>query len=155
MIRKQFFNNVLPIVVFICWLSTPVIAADLGLVDLLSNQLGVSKDQAQGGAGSIFQLAKKNLGSADFSSIAKAVPGMDKMMGAAPKTEEKSSAFGNVSSMLGGNPNKLQGLAGLAGSFKELGMSGDMVGKFTPIILDYVKNMGGEGTMGLLKGALQ
>ena len=143
------------IAVFICWVSTPVIAADLGLVDLLSSQLGVSKDQAQGGAGSIFQLAKKNLGSADFSSIAKAVPGMDKMMGAAPKTEKKSSTLGGISSMMGGSSNKLQGLAGLAGSFKSLGMSGDMVGKFTPIILDYVKNKGGEGTMNLLKSALQ
>jgi len=45
-------------------------------------------------------------------------------------------------------------MAALTGSFKKLGLSGDMVGKFTPIILDYVKTQGGEYVMNLLKGAL-
>jgi hypothetical protein len=126
----------------------------MGLVDRLSNQLGVSKDQAKGGAGSIFQLAKKNLNVEDYSSIAKAVPGIDQMIGAAPKAEKSSSTLGNISSMVGGSSNKIQGLAGLASSFKQLGMSGDMVNKFTPIIFDYVKNKGGDHAMNLLKGAL-
>ena len=38
--------------------------------------------------------------------------------------------------------------------FEKLGLTGDMVNKFTPIILDYVKNKGGEHAMSLLKGAL-
>ena len=50
--------------------------------------------------------------------------------------------------------NKLAGMAGLESSFEKLGLSGDMVGKFTPIILDYVKNKGGEHAMNLLKGVL-
>jgi hypothetical protein len=45
-------------------------------------------------------------------------------------------------------------MAGLTSSFEKLGLSGDMVNKFTPIILDYVKNQGGEHAMNLLKGAL-
>ena len=131
---------------------TPTYAGDMGLVDLLSSQLGVSKDQAEGGAGSIFQLAKQNLSVKDFSSIAKAVPGIDQMMGAAPKVEGSSSTLGGISSMIGSN--KLGGMAGLTSSFEKLGLNGDMVSKFTPIILDYVKNKGGEHAMNLLKGAL-
>ena len=138
-----------------CWIvCTPVFAGDVDLVDLLSSQLGVSKDQAKGGAGSIFQLAKQNLSVEDFSSIVKAVPGIDQMMGAAPKPEKNTSTLGNISSMVGGSSNKLQGLAGLASSFKQLGMSGDMINKFTPIILDYVKNKGDDHAMNLLKSAL-
>jgi hypothetical protein len=124
----------------------------MGLVDLLSSQLGVTKDQAEGGAGSIFQLAKQNLNVEDFSSIAKAVPGIDQMIGAAPKVEGSSSSLGGISSMMGSN--KLGGMAGLTSSFEKLGLSGDMVSRFTPIILDYVKNKGGEHAMNLLKGAL-
>ncbi|MGD2150383.1 MAG: DUF2780 domain-containing protein [Desulfobacterales bacterium] len=155
MIRGQFFNKILLTLLSICWMAyTPIYAGDLGLVDLISSQLGVSKNQAQGGAGSIFQLVKQNLSVEDFSSIAKAVPGIDQMIGAAPKIEESSSALGGISSMMGKTSNKLGGMAGLTSSFEKLGLSGDMVNKFTPIILDYVKNKGGEHAMNLLKGAL-
>jgi hypothetical protein len=153
MIRRQFVINIFSIFFLICWITyTPIYAGDMGLVDLLSSKLGVTKDQAQGGAGSIFQLAKQNLSVKDFSSIAKGVPGIDQMIGAAPKVEGSSSSLGKISSMMGSN--KLGGMAGLTSSFEKLGLSGDMVGKFTPIILDYVKNKGGEHAMNLLKGAL-
>jgi hypothetical protein len=74
------------------------------------------------------------------------------MIGAAPKVEGSSSSLKGISSMMGSN--KLGGMAGLTNSFEKLGLSGDMVNKFTPIILDYVKNKGGEHAMNLLKGAL-
>jgi hypothetical protein len=153
MIRRQLAIKIFSIFFLICWITfTPTYAGDMGLVDLLSSQLGVTKDQAEGGAGSIFQLAKQNLNVEDFSSIAKAVPGIDQMIGAAPKVEGSSSSLGGISSMMGSN--KLGGMAGLTSSFEKLGLSGDMVSKFTPIILDYVKNKGGEHAMNLLKGAL-
>ena len=151
MIRKQFAIRIFSMLFLICCITyTPTYAGDLGLVDLLSSQLGVTKGQAEGGAGSIFQLAKQNLSVEDFSSIAKAVPGIDKMMGAAPKLE--GSSLGGISSMMGSN--KLGGMAGLTSSFEKLGLSGDMVNKFMPIILDYVNKKGGEHAMNLLKGAL-
>jgi len=153
MIRGQFINKILLTLLSIfLMVYAPAYAGDMGLVDLLSSQLGVTKDQAQGGAGSIFKMAKQNLSVEDFSSIAKAVPGIDQMMGAAPKVEGSSSSLGSLSSMMGSN--KLGGMAGLTSSFEKLGLSGDMVSKFTPIILDYVKNKGGEHAMNLLKGAL-
>ena len=153
MIRKRSAIKIFSILFLICWITyTPTYAGDMGLVDLLSSQLGVTKSQAEGGAGSIFQLAKQNLSVKDFSSVAKAVPGIDQMLGAAPKVEGSSSSLGKISSMMGNN--KLGRMAGLTSSFEKLGMSGDMVSKFTPIILDYVKNKGGEHVMNLLKGAL-
>ena len=153
MIRKQFAIRIFSMLFLICCITyTPTYAGDLGLVDLLSSQLGVTKGQAEGGAGSIFQLAKQNLSVEDFSSIAKAVPGIDKMMGAAPKLEGSSSSLSGISSMMGSN--KLGGMAGLASSFEKLGLSGDMVDKFMSIILDYVNKNGGEHAMNLLKGAL-
>jgi hypothetical protein len=135
-------------------LFTPAHAQDMGLVDLLTSQLGITKGQASGGAGSIFQLAKQNLEVEDFASVAQAVPGIDQMIGAAPKVEGSSSSLGGISSMLGGSSKKLGGMAGLTSSFEKLGLSSNMVDKFIPIILDYVKKSGGESVMNLLKGAL-
>jgi len=154
--RKIRFNILLFTILCACWgVVSTAHAVDMGLVGLLSNQLGVSKDQASGGAGSIFQLAKNNLSSEDFGSVANVVPGMDQLLAAAPQQKKASGSLGNLSSMVGGSSNKIGGLASLAGAFGQLGMSGDMVGKFTPIILEYVKNMGGDMPMSLLKGALK
>jgi hypothetical protein len=137
------------------WMAgTPAFAEEKGLVDLLSSQLGVTQTQAEGGAGSIFSLAKQNLSTEDFSTVAKAVPGIDKMMDAVPKADKSSGALGGLSSMLGGSSGKLGKMASLAGSFEKLGLSSDMIGQFTPIIFNYVKEKGGDYAMKLLKGAL-
>ena len=73
-------------------------AADLGLIQLLSNNLGVTEKQATGGVGSIFNLAKQNLGADDFTQVATAVPGIDKMMAATPKPEGAAGMLGGASS---------------------------------------------------------
>ncbi|MBN1277291.1 MAG: DUF2780 domain-containing protein [Deltaproteobacteria bacterium] len=153
--RGKFFKGKLVSLFTICllWYAQSY-AGDSGLIGLLSSQLGVTEGQAEGGAGSIFQAARQNLSIEDFSKVAGAVPGIDRMLGAAPKLEGSSGTLGGLSSMVGGSSGKLGGMAALTGSFEKLGLSGDMVGKFTPVILDYVKTQGGEYVMDLLKGAL-
>jgi len=129
-------------------------AGDSDLVGLLASQLGVSQDQAEGGAGSIFKLAKQNLSNQDYSSLASKIPGLDKMIGTAPEPEEKSDLFGSISSLFGSSSDKLDKAADLKSSFQKLGMGGDMVGQFMPIIYNYVKEKGGETLMNSLKEAL-
>jgi hypothetical protein len=155
MTLKRFLGTFLLAVLVIGWGAfCPSYGEDMGLTGLLMSKLGVSNNQAQGGVGAIFQLAKSRLGTEDFGSVAKAVPAMDTLLGAAPKTKGGTSGLGRLSSMLGGKSTSLGGLADLAGSFGQLGLSVDMVGKFIPIILDYVKGTGGSKVMNLLKGAL-
>jgi hypothetical protein len=131
-----------------------VLAEDLGLVQLLSKNLGVTEKQATGGAGSIFNVAKQKLSADDFAQVAKAVPGIDKMMATAPKSEGVTGMLGGASSLLGGSAPSVDKAASLSGSFSQLGMNAGMVNKFTPIILDYVKSKGGEQTMKILQSAL-
>jgi len=121
------------------------------LVGMLTDQLGVSSEQATGGAGAIFDYAKDNLSADDFSTIAKGIPGMDGLLGAAPEADT-GSAMGKVGNMLGGSDSSLGGLAGLASSFESLGLSPDMVSKFAPIVSDYVGKMSGDQAMALLQG---
>jgi len=155
MLREKIMRRMSFTLLLVCWIAfTPAYAGDLGLVDLLTNQLGVTKDQASGGAGSIFNLAKENLGDKDFGTISETVPGIDGMMDSAPKAEESTSVLGSASSMLGGGSSKLGKTTALADSFNKLGLDSDMVGKFVPIVLDYVKENGGQLAMDLLKSAL-
>lgn len=136
--------------------SSPVFAQDTSLVNLLTQQLGVTEPQAQGGAGAIFDLAKQKLSPQEFSQVSNTVPDMNGLLEAAPKKEDSLGAmFGGTTSIFGGGGQSLEGLAGLASSFSQLGLSPDMASQFVPIILDYVKLNGGETVSNLLAAVLQ
>lgn len=121
------------------------------LVQTLSSQLGISGEQASGGAGALFEYAKNNLSPDDFATIAKGIPGMDSMLIMAPEPEN-SSAMGKAGNVLGDADSSLGGMAGLASSFESLGLNGDMVSKFVPIVTDYVGKMSGDQAKQILQG---
>ncbi|MES9854039.1 MAG: DUF2780 domain-containing protein [Candidatus Thiodiazotropha sp. L084R] len=123
------------------------------LLGALTSQLGVTTEQASGGAGSLFKMAQSNLSEGDFSQIASVVPGIEDMMSGATSSGKESGAVGAVASMLGDN-SSAGSLANLASSFGNLGMDSDMVGKFMPIVLDFLQTQGGDTVMSLMKGAL-
>ena len=128
---------------------------DLGLVSLLTKDLGITKTQAEGGAGAIFNMAKGSLSAEDFGKVSNAVPEMDDLLNTAPKTSGLSGAIAGKTSLLGGSADKLTGLASLADTFSGLGLKSDMVSKFVPIILSYVQSNGGESVKNLLAGVLK
>jgi len=123
-------------------------AQGLDLISTLTSQLGVSQKQASGGAGALFNMAKEELGSTKFSSIEKSVPGIGQMM----KDGDIDLGGGGMSS-LSGMASSLEGIAKVNAIFKKLGLSPEMVQKFMPIILSYVKGKGGSGVSSLLASA--
>ncbi len=125
------------------------------ILDVLTDQLGVTEEQAKGGVGAIFNLAKEKLGDTDFSKVAEAVPGMDDLLGAAPESGGLAGMVGGLASKIGGGAGKLGSLASLAGGFKGLGLDSGMVGKFIPIILSFVQSKGGDSIKSLLAGVLK
>ena len=132
--------------------SAFVLAADdPSLVQTLSKQLNVSEDQAAGGAGAIFEYAKGSLSADDYGKVVKAVPEATELEKKAPATDSTASAAG---SMLGKTGSSAAGLASLTSSFDKLGLSSDMVGKFTPIVVNYVEQKGGSEVGGLMRNVL-
>jgi len=121
------------------------------LIQMLTSQLGISGEQASGGAGAMFQYAQENLDAADFATVAKGVPAMDEMIAMAPEPEN-SSALGKAGGALGGFDKSLGGMAGLASSFESLGLDADMVSKFLPIVSDYIGSVSGDQAAALLQG---
>ena len=124
------------------------------LVKTLTDNLGVTKEQASGGAGAIFKYAQSKLSADDFSTVAKALPGVDSLISAAPKTGGSADLFSGLKSFSGSQSNSAAAVSSLAGSFSKLGMNADMVGKFIPIVLEYAKSKGGTAVMNILKGVL-
>ena len=128
-------------------------ALDMGLVSTLVNKLGVTESQAQGGSGAIFKTAESRMSKDDYKQLKDEVPEVDTLQKFAP--ESKPSMLGSAASALGGKTgSSLGGATDLLSSFDSLGMDKDMLGKFTPVIYDYVKKNGSEMVMGLLQKAL-
>ena len=121
------------------------------LTDTLVKKLSISNEQAQGGAGALFQLAKSNLDAGQFAELSKAVPEMDSLLSKAPK---QSGLAGGASSALGEANNPYGNLAGLASAFKVLNLSPDKIDDFVPVVVDYVSAKSGALTGNMLQSAL-
>jgi len=125
------------------------------LVGALTKQLSVTPSQATGGAGALFGLAKSRLSAADFSKISAVVPGMSGFLKAAPSVSSNAGGIPGISSLSSSLPGGVGGLASAAQSFQKLGLSPDMVGKFVPVLTQFVQSKGGAGIASLLSGALK
>jgi len=131
------------------------IAEQGSLTNTLVKKLGITREQAQGGAGALFQAAKGKLDAGQFADLSKAVPEMDSLLSAVPKQSEAMSGLAEgTSSALGENNNPYGNLAGLASTFKVLNLSPDKVDEFVPVVVDYVRTSGGELTANMLQSAL-
>ncbi|MDD5268688.1 MAG: DUF2780 domain-containing protein [Methylococcales bacterium] len=138
--------------------AAPVAGQSSDLVDTLVRQLGITPEQASGGAGSIFSMVKQGMNPADFAKVSAAVPGMNELLAAAPSQAAPSSnmtgLMGMAASALGGSGSSVTRLTSLAGSFQSLGLNSGMVSRFIPVILQSVQSQGGSAAMDLLQSAL-
>ncbi|WP_034414610.1 DUF2780 domain-containing protein [Candidatus Entotheonella palauensis] len=126
------------------------------LVQQLVSGLGIQEDQAKGGAGLLFQLAKDKLSSGEFDQIAAHVPEMGDLLSAAPAAESGGlgGALGGIASALGGSAGGLGSLASLAGGFSQLGLDAGMIGQLAPIVISFIQGKGGDQVGSLLQGVL-
>jgi Protein of unknown function VcgC/VcgE (DUF2780) len=124
------------------------------LIGELTKQLSVTPAQAKGGAGALFGLAKSHLSTADFGKIAAVVPGMNGFLKAAPSAASPAGGLPGIASVAGALPGGTSGLASTTQSFQKLGLSPEMVGKFVPVLTQFVQSKGGAGVASLLSGAL-
>lgn len=125
-------------------------ADDATLVQTLAQQLNVTPDQAAGGAGAIFNYAKSALPTNEYAKVESAVPEAAELVKKAPATDATSA----VGSAVGKTGGSAAGIASLGSSFQKLGLSTDMVGKFVPVVVDYVDKKGGSEVGSLIKNVL-
>ena len=135
--------------------SSNVTNSDSPMVNMLTEKLGVSNEQATGGAGAVLGYAKNKLSPDDYAKVSKAMPESDSLIKSAPKDDGMSNKLGSMTSSMTGGSESAGGLGSLAGSFGKLGLSPDMVGKFVPIITEYANTQGGSGISGLLGSVLK
>jgi hypothetical protein len=123
------------------------------LVSLLNQHINsINPEQAAGGAGLIFKTLQEKLDPQDFSTLSAALPGVLELIQNAPQTKSGGGlmgALGGLAGALGGNGaagqlGQLGQFASLVGGFSKLGLSPDMIGRFLPLIMQYIQSEGGE-----------
>ena len=114
-------------------------SASPDLVGQLSKELGATPEQAAGAAGALFGVAKSRLKPDEFSTIAKAVPGMDMLLKAAPSSAAAPGAAGALAGVAGSAGS----LASAANAFSSLGLKPELVSKAVPILTSFVTKSGG------------
>ncbi|WP_162937726.1 DUF2780 domain-containing protein [Indioceanicola profundi] len=138
-----------------------------GLVDALTNQLGISRPQAEGGAGALFGLARQRMAPDQFSQVEQEVPGVNSLIQSAPgggQADYGQQTGGGLGGLAGGALGALNGqngaagglgaLAPLAGTFSQLGIPPDMAARFLPVVMEYLNGSGAGSAAGMLQGAL-
>lgn len=148
------------------------------LIEQLMENLGVTEEQARGGAGMLLKTAKEQLGS-QFGAVSEAIPEADTLMDEAPNVgaEEDSDGLlgalgdlggslgglgdslggslgGNLTEGLGGMMGNLGNIGSLLGGFQKLGLDASMLQKFVPEIMKYAENLGGGGIKDILSKVL-
>ena len=140
------------VIVFLA--SQPLRADVMKLIPLLTQSLGVEESQAKGGVGAIFDYVKQRVSTEDFAKVIKALPGVDSLIGLAPRASDLSAQIGGLSPALGGPSNLAGGMAGLTERFAKLGLDADMVDKYVKIILDFAQSEAGTAVTNIIKSAL-
>ncbi|MCT4622965.1 MAG: DUF2780 domain-containing protein [Schleiferiaceae bacterium] len=126
--------RILLAMLFSAALTTQAQTSDL--IGMLTKEMGITSDQAEGGAGSIFGFAKENMSSTDFSSLAGVIPDMDGLLGAIPGGKKKS--------MLGQMADQLTGMPKVIDAFGKLGLKESHIKIMTPLLVDYVEKKGSK-----------
>ncbi|HMQ67734.1 MAG TPA: DUF2780 domain-containing protein [Ignavibacteria bacterium] len=120
--------------------STTNALTQSGMVNQLSKELGMTKDQTEAGLGAIMMLSKDKLSPDDFSKLSKGIPG-------------GTSSLISEATKLGVVPGSVSSTADIIQVLTKLGVSPVQAAKFTGSVLKFAGSLGGS-TLGLLSKVL-
>jgi len=132
-----------------------LVKTGLQLLPLITQTLGVTGDQAQGGMGALLQAAQGLMSGGDFGALSSAIPGASSLLAAAPKLDGDSGGLmGGVMQAAGAQSETAKAGLQLVSQFKSLGMGADMIPKFTEVADGYLKQSSTPETGDMLTSAL-
>ena len=145
---------------------TTAVKSNPELVNGLAKELQATPEQAAAAAGALFGIAKSLLAPDDFAQVAKAVPGMEALLAAAPRSAEPaatpltpgfaaSSSPPSPAGMTMAAPNGATmaapgGIGSAIGALAKIGIKPDMIMKAVPFLSGYLKKHGSAAIGGLL-----
>ena len=130
-------------------------AAISSLTGLVTEQLGVTEQQAQGGLGTLFSVAQSTLGDADFQQLSEHVPEMVSLLGAAPEVSERAKGISPLVAVAGKYGDALQSSNEAYAQFKTLGLDAAQIPQYIEVTNQFLKKQGGTDIASLFSKGLE
>ncbi len=125
------------------------------LVEQLVSQLGITQQQAQGGAGLLLKVAKDQLGEANFRQVVQSIPNSAALLAQAPPPSGLGGLFGSLASSLGGQVAEVGGLTNVVSGFTALGLDQSQIAPFIATVVAFVEQKGGPQVAAFLQKGVQ
>jgi hypothetical protein len=132
------------------------VLSSAGLVKQLTDSLGVTESQAQGGLGSIFNYAKNNLSGTEFNQIANALPGVEGLLSSMPDISKLSSGegIGGLLDKAANYSETAKAINDLNKQFEALGLTPEQIAGFVSSINQYLDTPQGQQAKQMLMNGL-
>jgi len=129
-----------------------------GLVDMLTSALDVNAEQASGGMGAIFNYVKNNVSMAQFSQLAKSVPGVEGLMSQMPDISKlnlgSSEGLGGLLDKASQYSDSLKSINDVKKQFEALGLKPEMISSFVNTAQSYLDTEQGQQAKQVLTDGL-
>src|SRR5262245_6537997 len=112
------------------------------LIETLTKELGVEREQARGGVGILFQFVKEALGEEDFCKVIRLLPDLEEIVKAGTG-DGRAEAWQEIA-LASPSGFRMRKLEDVAGEFVNLGLDCAMVNRFVPFMVSYVRQKGGD-----------
>ena len=129
-------------------------AAMSSLTGLVTAQLGVTEQQAQGGLGTLFSVAQSTLDGADFQQLSQHVPEMASLLGATPEVSERAKGISPLVAVAGKYGDALQSSIEAYAQFKTLGLDAAQIPQYIEVTNQFLKKQGGTDIASLFSKGL-
>lgn len=131
----------------------------LAMIPLLTDSLGVSEQQAEGGLGSLFNFAKGTLTQESFGQLSSMLPGVDQLLGAVPAvsqttSQESSSGLSGLLNTAAQYSDSLQAVNQVSQQFQALGLKPEMILQYMQVAQQYLNTPEGQQAKQLLMDGL-
>ena len=130
-------------------------AAISSLTVLVTEQLGVTEQQAQGGLGTLFSVAQSTLDGADFHQLSEHVPEMASLLTAAPEVSEKAQGISSLVAEAGKYGDTLKSGYEAYAQFKTLGLDAAQIPQYIEVTNQFLKKQGGTDIASLFSKGLE
>ncbi|MDG1121856.1 MAG: DUF2780 domain-containing protein [Glaciecola sp.] len=135
-------------------MATDALPSAAGLLSSLTDNLGVSTEQASGGMGAILNYAKQNISSEKFSQLSTAIPGVDSLLSAVPAVATVSEGgLGGLMNKAAEYSDSIKSINDLKNQFDSLGLDSGMVMKYVAQAQQYLDTPQGQEAKTMLTDA--
>ena len=130
-------------------------AAMSSLTGLVTAQLAVTEQQAQGGLGTLFSVAQSTLDGADFQQLSQHVPDMASLLNAAPEVSEKAQGISSLVAVAGKYGDALKSGNEAYARFKTLGIDAAQIPQYIEVTNQFLEKQGGTDIAALFSKGLE